>query len=208
MRYLIDGYNLLHGSNVMGRSRAPGWLDQARERLLIAIEKHLDAKSLTLTAIVFDRHSTKPIDADSRRESGLRVFFATDHPEADDLIEELIRQHPHPKTLTVVSSDHRLHKAALRRKATPVDSDIWFDQLIGDSLRVDPADIREETFKEKSGDATSVDQWLNEFASKNRATDSGAANTKQRAGQEVDAEIYDPFPEGYAEDLLDDADNG
>jgi hypothetical protein len=37
----------------------------------------------------------------------------------------LIRKHSSPRALTVVSSDHRLHRAARRRRATPIDSDRW-----------------------------------------------------------------------------------
>ena len=63
-----------------------------------------------------------------------------EYEDADSLIEELIQKNSTPKNLTVVSSDHRLHRAALRRKATPIDSDVWFDELEQLPPRVDGAD--------------------------------------------------------------------
>jgi hypothetical protein len=65
--------------------------------------------------------------------------------------------------LTIVSSDHRLHRAAKRRKATPVDSDVWFGQV-----------LRERTARSRStksdtakpGAPTTqyeVDWWLKQF---------------------------------------------
>ncbi|MGC4004570.1 MAG: NYN domain-containing protein [Pirellulales bacterium] len=62
--------------------------------------------------------------------AGITVHYASNHEDADGLIEELILADSSPKKLTVVSSDHRLHRAAKRRKATPVDSDRWFAQLM------------------------------------------------------------------------------
>ena len=46
---------------------------------------------------------------------GLTVRFAVRYEEADRLIEELIRADSAPRRLVVVSSDHRLQRAARRR---------------------------------------------------------------------------------------------
>jgi len=59
----------------------------------------------------------------------MQVRFARGYPSADDLIEELIVADHVPRQLVVVSSDHRLHKAARRRRATALDSDAWMVEL-------------------------------------------------------------------------------
>ncbi len=129
-RYLIDGYNLIFQCGLEGRSRDSLSLDRARAKLIATIATRFSPSELARVTIVFDARSL-PIKEDESvsRKSGILVVFAIDHDDADTLIEELIRKNSNPKTLTVVSSDHRLHKAALRRKSTPVDSDIWFDEV-------------------------------------------------------------------------------
>ena len=59
-------------------------------------------------------------------------MFASQDEDADTVIERLVAADSAPKRLTVVSSDHRLQRAAHRRKATAVDSDVWFAQLLRD----------------------------------------------------------------------------
>ena len=61
---------------------------------------------------------------------GLTVRFASQYPDADSLIEELIDQNTAPRRLTVVSSDHRLQRAAQRRRAKPMDCDAWYAGVI------------------------------------------------------------------------------
>jgi hypothetical protein len=59
----------------------------------------------------------------------IEIKYAYEHREADDLIETIIRRHPQPKQLTVVSSDHRLQRCAHARRAAAIDSDVWLLQL-------------------------------------------------------------------------------
>ena len=76
----------------------------------------------------------KETSADFRAHD-IRVLYAVDHEDADTLIEELIAKHSTPKKLVVVSSDHRLQTAATRRKATAVDSDVWYDRLLSSGIK-------------------------------------------------------------------------
>jgi predicted RNA-binding protein with PIN domain len=86
------------------------------------------------TAIVFDATRLPLRESQpTRTESGLTIIYAIDHEDADTLIELLIQKNSTPQKFTVVSSDHRLHKVASRRKSTPIDSDQWFDQITGES---------------------------------------------------------------------------
>ena len=59
----------------------------------------------------------------------MTIRFAPRDSDADTLIEELIRADTSPKRLTVVSSDHRIQNAARRRRAQPIDSDVWCAEL-------------------------------------------------------------------------------
>ncbi len=127
-RTIIDGYNLIFQCGLEGRSRDSMAIERARSRLNSTLAGWLDEDARRHTAIVFDAE-TLPIKEEGSVsvKNEMTIIFAVEYDEADTLIEEMIQQHSSPKQLTVVSSDHRLHKAALRRKATPIDSDVWFD---------------------------------------------------------------------------------
>ena len=198
----------------------------------------------------------------------MEIRFAVDHDEADDLIEEIIARHPAPKRLMVISSDHRIQKAASRRDAKFRDSDSWYADLVdkGPSLAVPwppqnkPKQELESPEKPESPiDMAERDTWLQAFANvgansndalksqkvssrslrkrlvpkttepkpltkrdtpqttksntkglakapetklKNSDTRRGALNEKPEPDQTIDPELANPFPEGYAEDLL------
>jgi len=56
-------------------------------------------------------------------------FFAGLGSDTDTVIEDKIGASTAPKRLTIVSSDRRLRKAALVRKATAVKSEIFWSDL-------------------------------------------------------------------------------
>ncbi|MEX1224510.1 MAG: NYN domain-containing protein [Pirellulales bacterium] len=129
MRLLIDGYNLMYAAGFTHALQDERGLQRSRQALLGFLAATLTPSEAAETVIVFDAAGAPPGLPAELEYHGMRVFFARNHAEADDLIEELIRADHSPKQLTVVSGDHRLHKAAKRRKATPVDSEAWFEQL-------------------------------------------------------------------------------
>jgi len=121
---LIDGYNLLHASGVFGRGgRTP--LEGSREALLDWLGSVLSDAERRRTTIVFDARDAPPGLPRSAEKHGMQIHFAPRGHEADEMLEELIRVHSAPRSLTVVSSDHRVQRAARRRRAIPVDSDRW-----------------------------------------------------------------------------------
>ena len=130
MQFLIDGYNLLHASGVFPTDDGPATLERAREALLNFLLDHLTEKEARRTTIVFDAANPPVGVADRYSRGGLQVLFARNRPAADDLIEDLIEQSRTPRVLTVVSSDHRLQRAARRRSATYVDSAAWCTELV------------------------------------------------------------------------------
>jgi uncharacterized protein len=128
-KLLIDGYNLLFESDLVGRGRGPHWLPKARERMLKTLNQHLEQALLTETLIVFDAPKVGPAPDPMVQPSGLKVVYAVDHEEADDLLEKIIRNHPTPKLLTVISSDQRIRRAARTRRACSVGSQDFLDSL-------------------------------------------------------------------------------
>ena len=119
---LIDGYNLLHAAG-LGRTRyGPGDLQRARQALLRTLFELLTPDEIARTAVVFDARQPPPHLPTHWYIHGLRVVYARPHGDADLLLEQLIDEHSHPRQLTIVSSDHRLHRAAKSRRAAATDS--------------------------------------------------------------------------------------
>lgn len=130
MTILIDGYNLLHAGGLLGRRQGPGGLERARGALLGFLAASLTPEEAARTIVVFDAGVDAPRDR-PRHETlhGIQVRYSEPGQEADDLLEQLIAADSAPKQLLVVSGDHRLQRAARRRKATPASSESWFDEL-------------------------------------------------------------------------------
>jgi len=190
MPFLIDGYNLLHATGIFGRGRAPGSLQRSRQALLNFLAESLAAEDLPRTVVVFDAAEAPPGLPRMVLHRGLTVRYAERHSEADDLIEELIKLDSAPRKLTVVSSDHRLQRAARRRRATAVDSDVWYAQV-----REARQQRREERTPQKANPGlplsdAEVRAWMKEFGEE-----------EPELNDPPNDSIYNPFPPGYGEDV-------
>ena len=130
MTLLIDGYNLLNVTGIVGPAGRPSSLERSRRALLDFLADTLDPEQCARTTVVFDAHSPPPGLPRVVEHRGLTVRFATRYPDADSLIEELIRADTAPRRLTVVSSDHRLQRAARRRRSRAVDSEVWYAEIV------------------------------------------------------------------------------
>ncbi len=127
MRILIDGYNLLHFVGLVRTRMGPGEMERGRRRLISLLERAHGAE--TLVYVVFDGVGSA---ADSKRpelDQGVSVRYAGRNEIADDVIEELIRRHPAPKRLTVVSDDHRIQRAARRRACRSLGCGEYLEEL-------------------------------------------------------------------------------
>jgi uncharacterized protein len=134
IRLLIDGYNLLHATGAIAQGRGPGRLAHARQRMLGQIAAELTDEERQTTQVVFD--TKRSVEDDNvATVRGMTVTYAVGFAEADDLLEQLIRQHPQPRLLTVVSSDLRVQRCAKARKAQALGSDQWLMQLLDRPLR-------------------------------------------------------------------------
>lgn len=127
---LIDGYNVIAPVAAPGRGITTDWLAAERHRLLQRLIDHLAPTVRERTCVVFDAKNAPRDQPDRYNHHGIDVRFAVDFPEADDLLEKIISEHPSPKILTVVSSDHRIQTAGRRRRTGVYDSDEWLDRLL------------------------------------------------------------------------------
>ena len=200
MPLLIDGYNLLHVSGVFGRGTALTELHRSREALLAFLASSLDPAERSRTTIVFDAAGAPPGLPQSFLHEGINVEFARDPGNADALLEKLIDSHDTPRRLVVVSGDHRVQRAARRRRATAIDSDLWWADLCAERRR---KEAEMPTLPQKpigNLTASDVDYWLTQFADAPQEE----GNQQHRTAPADDLE--NPFPPGYGEDLLDESD--
>jgi predicted RNA-binding protein with PIN domain len=129
MSLVIDGYNLLNATGIDPARKGPTPLSRERQGLLNFLGNALDEDTRNRTTIVFDANRAPPGLPREQVVHGMRVVFAREFPQADALIEELIEADSAPRSLLVVSSDHRLHRAARRRGAKAIDSEAWYQGL-------------------------------------------------------------------------------
>jgi uncharacterized protein len=132
MRWLIDGYNIMHAGGRLGPKIGREGFRRARRRFLDDLAQALGSERAGQTTVVFDA-SVPPGDFPLvTTYHGIHLVFALDDEDADTRIEALIGQDSNPRTLTVVSSDRRIRQAASRRRARPLTAEQfwdWFDDL-------------------------------------------------------------------------------
>ncbi len=162
---IIDGYNLLHAAGLARIRYAPGDLERLRTRLLgMLAEKLLPVEQLRCT-VVFDGQSSPFDGSGEARHRDMRVLFSPATSDADTVIEELIDHHPSPRQTIVVSADHRLHKAARRRGATPMDSEPFWERIRQrDDIRtLSVEDVAPKPKPAKPARSQETAAWLKEF---------------------------------------------
>lgn len=227
MRLLIDGYNLLHATDLFGSGALEGTLRGSRDALLEHLARSLPEKLRKHTVIVFDATDAPPGLADWVEHEGMRIRFARGYADADALLEEILSKARGTKHLTVVSGDHRVQRAARSRGARPVDSESWFR-----TLRISTRPAGEAKPTQAVG---GTEHWVSEFSDPDAlkaieqealsapppkplptSQDAAADNkpvkkrAKKRRGEPRRADskgefgegVFDPFPPGYADDLL------
>lgn len=196
MAIIIDGYNLLHVTGLVGR--AGTGLQGSREALLRFLAAAIDAKDRPETTIVFDAAEAPPGLPRTVGHEGMTVRYASDYEDADALIEELIAADYAPRSLTVVSSDHRLQRAARRRRAAFVDSDIWFIEAARVSRRRRPDRSQVGAARPPALTAEEIAYWVEEFGEGKGDEQRSERSVRQNPPTE------NPFPPGYGEELLED----
>lgn len=159
MTLIIDGYNLLHASGVFGEDRGPRGFEQSRLKLLDLLAD-LVGDEAERTIVVFDAANAPDGLPGRYRHRGLSVLFAREYPDADSLIEELVKADTSPGGLVVVSSDRRIAAAVRRRRGTAIDSDRWLAEAkSARAARRRPVDGKPPEPQSPS----EVAAWLREF---------------------------------------------
>jgi predicted RNA-binding protein with PIN domain len=157
---IIDGYNLLHVTGLFGRGKAS--LEASRQALLGFLAAAVEPEEIAATTVVFDAAAAPPGLPNRFTMRGIDVQFARGYESADELLEELIAAHPTPRKLTVVSSDHRVQRAAKKRRAQAIDSDVWYrraaEQLNARHQTSKPADVKPD-----APSPSEVAVWVREF---------------------------------------------
>jgi uncharacterized protein len=121
--YIIDGHNLLHTIIKLDELFKPV-TDIQMCRIINGFLKLIGQTG----ELIFDGSGPREKNA-YENLSLLEVFFAGAETDADTLIENKIKADSAPKRLIIVSSDRRLRKAALIRKAVSIKSDEFWVAL-------------------------------------------------------------------------------
>jgi uncharacterized protein len=164
MRTLIDGYNVMFAAGLMNRKFRPEGFRKVRLRFLNDLASTMDPLEAHLTTVVFDANDAPDHLSASIRHKGIEVLYAVDYDSADERIEDLIAHHSNPKSLTVVSSDHRIQKAAIRRKAKVLSADDFLTRMATWKERKRPLVVLpEEVTRQEVPTAQEAAFWLEEF---------------------------------------------
>jgi predicted RNA-binding protein with PIN domain len=214
MKYLIDGYNLIFECGLNAKQINSVSLAKARRRLLTTITSRLPAEDLPQTTVVFDAQKI-PLSGQTEKTTvgGITVMYSIHYEDADSMIEELIAAHCAPKNLTVVSSDHRIQKATMRRNAISIDSQVWFDWLKRNRAkekslpknRMPLPKLTESELTMFSQALEAIDQ--EPLAPETMGTPDEDSHDRVQFGEndnEFVEESFNPFPDHYADDLLED----
>jgi predicted RNA-binding protein with PIN domain len=162
MRFLIDGYNLVHAMGVLSGRTGPTVLQKARLALLGLLASAYQDKGEIVT-VVFDAAHAPAGTREEFTYRGIRIRFAIHEHEADDLIESLVQDDSAPRQLTVVSNDHRIKDAAQRRQCKVVGCGEYLESLAC-NRREQRAACRETSVKPERIPLAETKHWLREFA--------------------------------------------
>jgi predicted RNA-binding protein with PIN domain len=187
MALLIDGYNLLHVTDIFGEAGPGTELHRTRMALLNFLARAISKRERAQTTIVFDASGAPPGLPRTIHHEEMTIHFAARHSDADEMIEVLLEQHPAPRSLTVVSNDRRVQRAARQRGATYVDSSKWYAEV-----RAAAREARDDESAAQSGSTNEtgdVNYWVRQFG---------------EAPPTVDDDL-NPFPPGYGDDLANEA---
>jgi predicted RNA-binding protein with PIN domain len=162
MSFLIDGYNLVHAMGLLHGKVGPAGLAKARLGLL-GLLRAVYGNEASAVSVVFDAAHAPPGIPEQQSYHGIHIHFATQHEQADDLIETLIHHDPAPRQLTVVSDDHRIQRAAERRHCTVCGCAEYLDWLER-HRRERRRTAQQATLKPEHLSQEETQHWLQEFA--------------------------------------------
>jgi predicted RNA-binding protein with PIN domain len=191
----IDGYNLMYAAGIVGGGRGRGGLERSRAALCRFVAESLTEAERAGAVVVFDAAGAPPGLPDTLLYAGVKIRFAKGYADADELLEELIAADTAPRRSTVVSSDHRVQRAARRRRARAVDSDVWYEAALR-KRREGPGGAGDDASKPAASVPTDaeVEFWLS------RVIGDDAPSRSDRGRRSVREELGGLggiFPPGY-----------
>jgi predicted RNA-binding protein with PIN domain len=113
VRWLVDGFNVLHAGVLRGNDRQGWWREEMRARLLARVAGFEDEAAELW--VVFDGRG--PLADAELRSARPRVVFA---PSADEWLLAEVREAEDPSTIVVVTADRQLADRARHRGARVV----------------------------------------------------------------------------------------
>ena len=155
MPLIIDGYNLLR--TIQKTSDEYESIDEFQ--LCMLVDKYIKLVK-DGGEIIFDGFG--PQDKSVFNSVGrLDIFFAGGGKDADTVIENRIKANTAPKRLRVISSDRRLKKAALARKAIAIKSEVFWGNM--QSVLEKKRLPKEPAEKHRGLSEIETDKWLEFF---------------------------------------------
>jgi predicted RNA-binding protein with PIN domain len=174
MKILIDGYNLIFAWGWMPGDSSTQASSIARKRMIEKLKQFIPFSARGNFTMIFDvgaltSSQARQSLASGTDQSGFHLRFAQNYPDADSLIEEMIRRDSTPNQLVVVSTDQRLRTAAERRKAISVRSEDFLDAIENILHQIDQGKNRFDsdsvapTSKQQAIEGLAGIDWLTEF---------------------------------------------
>lgn len=161
MLYLVDGYNLLYTLGWLKKGGDASAAERARQALLQRILGALGSEA-SKVLVLFDAARAPRARPRQEQHGPLRVLYSPHCQDADSVIEELLRGYLASRVV-VVSADHRLKRAAQRRRCqhwSPEEFLAWLEKRRAQRLA---SDVSHESDKEKLA-AHDKESWLRKFA--------------------------------------------
>lgn len=153
---LVDAYNVLHATSALPPDLSGLGLDDLAD--LIGQSRYANRP----VRLVCDGTRPATVRGSAEPAGDFRIMYAGRGREADDVIEQLLRDTTYPRETLVVSSDRRIRRAAGRRGARSLAADAFLGQLAADRNRERQAPL--PSFATQIPlDAYSVAVWAQEF---------------------------------------------
>ncbi len=180
---LVDGYNLLHAAGMARDRYGPGQFEKCRKRLLQELADRLSGEQRELTTVIFDAQDGPPDVASVQQFARISVVYSTG-TDADSMIEAMLESHASPRQVLVVSSDHRLQKAAAARRAKSIDSETFWEQEFW--VKPEPERSAEQQLKhgERDVDASEVAEIVRRLKSESNEVENLGEGSR-REGETV-----------------------
>jgi predicted RNA-binding protein with PIN domain len=153
MALIVDAYNVLHCSHVLPERYA---LVSARGLCWM-----LDRSAYRGRIAVVCDGAPKPTENTELDIGRVELIYSGPNTDADTVIERLIEADTGPRDLLVVSNDHRIQRAARRRRAHVLGSEQFLRRLGRTMQRLDRTDT--PPGPEKPAGTADPEAWMRLF---------------------------------------------